>query len=142
VFPVQGWCNYGDTWHAPRHGGRLHVGVDIIARQGNYVYAVADGTITKRFWDYPGSLAGNGLRLTRADGTYFVYLHLLDAAPGIGPGTKVRAGQIIGVIGSTGSSATPHLHFEIHPGGGAAVNPYPIVKAIDACKVTKPLPQP
>ena len=84
----------------------------------------------------PGALSGNGLRLTVADGTYFTYLHMLDVAPGIKVGTKVKAGDIIGFVGNTGSSATAHLHFEIHPGGGGAVNPYPYVRAIDACKDT------
>lgn len=135
-FPMQGRCWYGDTWHAPRGGGRLHVGVDLIGAEGLYLYAVVDGTITKRFHDVPGGLSGNGLRLTAPDGTYFTYLHLLDVAPGIKIGTKVKAGDIIGFNGNTGNSATAHLHFEIHPGGGAAVNPYPYVRAIDACKDT------
>lgn len=135
-FPVQGRCYYGDTYGATRGGGRSHVGVDIIASEGQYLYAVADGKIAKRFYDLPGALSGNGLRLTVADGTYFTYLHMLDVAPGIEVGTKVKAGDIIGFVGNTGSSATAHLHFEIHPGGGGAVNPYPYVRAIDACKDT------
>lgn len=137
-FPVQGLCFFGDTWHAPRSNGRLHVGVDIIAKEGQLLYAVVDGTISKQYWDYPGALAGNGLRLQHADGTYFTYLHMLDFAPGIEVGTKVEAGDVIGFIGNTGSSATAHLHFEIHPKGGEAINPYPYVKAIDDCKNTTP----
>ena len=117
-FPVQGHCAYGDTWHAPRGGGRRHEGVDVIAATGNLLYAVADGTITHRFWDQPGRKAGNGLKLTAADGTYFVYLHMSAFAPGIAKGTRVKAGDVIGFVGNTGSSATPHLHFEIHPWGG------------------------
>ncbi|MEP1122351.1 MAG: peptidoglycan DD-metalloendopeptidase family protein [Ilumatobacter sp.] len=132
-FPVQGNCAYGDTWHASRGGGRVHEGVDVIAATGNLLYAVADGTITTRYWDQPGRISGNGLKLTAADGTYFVYLHLSGFAPGIEVGTRVEAGDVIGFVGSTGSSATPHLHFEIHPGGGGAINPYPYVRAIDDC---------
>ncbi len=136
-FPVQGNCAYGDTWHAGRGGGRVHEGVDIIAGTGNLLYAVADGTITTRYWDQPGRISGNGLKLTAADGTYFVYLHLSGFAPGIELGTRVQAGDVIGFVGSTGSSATPHLHFEIHPGGGGAINPYPYVRAIDDCSDTR-----
>ncbi len=137
-FPIQGQCYYGNTWHAARGSGRLHEGVDIIAAEGKLLYAVVDGTITKQYWDAPGALAGNGLRVAQDDGTYFTYLHMSGFAPGIKVGTKVTAGDVIGFVGNTGSSATAHLHFEIHPGGGAAVNPYPYVKAIDDCGNTTP----
>jgi len=139
VFPVQGRCGYSDTWHAARSGGRLHLGVDIIAAEGNLVYAVTDGVITKVYEDRPGSLSGNGIRLTTEDGTYFFYAHFTHVADGIVEGAQVTAGQVVGYIGSTGNSGTPHLHLEIHPQGGAAVNPYPIVKAVDACHITEPL---
>ena len=139
AFPVQGMCGFSDTWHAARSGGRLHLGVDIIAAEGKLLYAVADGTITKIYTDSPGSLAGNGIRLTMDDGTYFFYAHLSAFADGIEVGTQVVAGQVVGYVGNTGNSGTPHLHFEIHPGGGAAINPYPIVKAIDGCAVTDPV---
>jgi peptidoglycan hydrolase-like protein with peptidoglycan-binding domain len=142
VFPVQGSCYYGDSFGYPRGGGRVHLGVDIIAPAGKLIYAVADGRVTKVYRDYPGSLAGNALRLTAADGTYFFYAHMSEIADGIDQGVPVKAGQILGHVGSTGSSGTNHLHFEVHPQGGAAVNPYPLVKAIDACGVTAPLPQP
>lgn len=137
-FPVQGACFFGDTWHAPRGGDRLHEGVDIIASEGKLLYAVVDGEISKLYWDSPGALAGNGLRIAQPDGTYFTYLHLQAFAPGIRLGTEVKAGDVIGFVGNTGSSATPHLHFEIHPDGGAPINPYPYVKAIDDCSNTAP----
>ena len=124
VFPAQGLCNYVDTWHAPRGGGRLHLGVDIIAAEGNLVYAAVDGTITKLYTEGNDKLAGNGFRLTTADGTYFFYGHLRNLADGITVGTKVKAGQVIGFVGHTGDTNTPHLHFEVHPRGGDAVNPY------------------
>ncbi len=136
-FPVQGNCAFADTWHAPRGGGRVHEGVDIIAATGNLLYAVADGTITTQWWDSPDLRAGNGLKLTAPDGTYYVYLHMSGFAPGITRGTEVQTGDVIGFVGNTGSSATPHLHFEIHPGGGGPVNPYPYVRAIDGCSDTR-----
>ncbi len=138
VFPVQGRCGYADTWHAPRSGGRVHLGVDIIAARGNLVYAAVEGTITKVYYDRPGSLSGNGIRLTADDGTYFFYAHFDTIAEGISEGARVKAGQVVGTIGATGNTSTPHLHFEIHPNGGTAVNPYPVVKAVDACEITEP----
>lgn len=141
VFPSQGRCSFSDSWHAPRPGNRLHIGVDIIGPKGLALYAVVDGTITKMY-GADSSLSGNALRLTGADKTYFFYAHLDSFAPGITVGSTVRAGQIIGYMGSTGNSGVSHLHFEVHPGGGDAINPYPVVKAVDACHVTEVLPQP
>lgn len=139
VFPMQGRCWFGDTWNDPRSGGRRHEGTDLIGAAGLAIYAVANGTITRT---YEGlALGGKSLRLTAADGTYYFYAHLDSFAPGIGAGVAVRAGQVIGYNGATGNAHEPHLHFEIHPGGGAAVNPYPFLKAIDGCRNTALLPQ-
>ena len=137
VFPVQGLCAFVDTWHAPRGSNRQHLGVDIIAAQGQLLYAVSDGVIGKVTQDGPGKISGNALRLVKADGTYFFYAHMKSFAAGIVEGSVVKAGQVIGSLGMTGTG-TPHLHFEVHPGGGEAVNPYPVVKAVDACSVTAP----
>jgi len=142
VFPVQGVCSYENTWHAPRGTNRLHLGVDIIAKEGNLLYAVADGTITKMYSTVTDKLAGNGVRLTRADGTYFFYGHMQRVADGIGIGVKVKAGQVLGYLGKTGGTTTPHLHLEVHPFGGEAIDPTPVVAAVDACSVTTPLPVP
>ena len=142
VFPVQGLCSYENTWHAPRGNSRLHLGVDIIAKEGNLLYAVADGTITKLYTVGTDKLAGNGVRLTTADGTYFFYGHMQKLADGITIGTKVKAGQVIGYLGKTGDTNTPHLHIEVHPLGGEAIDPTPVVAAVDACSVTAPLALP
>ncbi len=142
VFPAQGPCSYGDTYGAPRGGGRSHEGVDIIAKAGQWIYAVKDGTLSKRYLDAPGSLSGNGWRLTSGDGTYFFYAHLSTFAPGLAVGSAVKAGQIIGQVGMTGDAPIPHLHFEVHPGGGVSVNPTPVVKAVDGCKNSTVPPQP
>ncbi len=142
VFPVQGVCSYENTWHAPRGTNRIHLGVDIIAKEGNLLYAVADGTITKMYSTATDKLAGNGVRLTRADGTYFFYGHMQRVADGIGIGVKVKAGQVLGYLGKTGGTTTPHLHLEVHPFGGEAIDPTPVVAAVDACSVTTPLPVP
>lgn len=139
AFPMQGRCSFVDSWHEPRSGGRLHEGTDVIGARGLAVYAVMDGVITRT---YSGmALGGNAIRLTIADGTYFYYSHLDGFAPGIASGVSVRAGQVIGYNGSTGNAGSPHLHFEIHPQGGAAINPFPLLKAIDGCSNTAVLPQ-
>ena len=142
VFPVQGLCSYENTWHAPRGNGRKHLGVDIIAKEGKLLYAVADGTITKLYTEASDKLAGNGVRLTMADGTYFFYGHMQKIADGMTIGTKVKAGQVVGYLGKTGGTTTPHLHLEVHPLGGAAIDPTPVVAAVDACSVTTPLAVP
>lgn len=142
VFPVQGLCSYENTWHAPRGTDRQHLGVDILAKEGNLLYAVADGTITKLYTVGTDKLAGNGVRLTTADDTYFFYGHMQKVADGVTIGTKVKAGQVLGYVGKTGATNTPHLHIEVHPLGGAAIDPTPVMAAVDACSVTAPLATP
>ena len=136
ALPAHGPCWYSDTWAAPRGNGRRHEGVDIIAGQGHYVYAVVDGTLTRRAWANPGRISGNAWWLTADDGsgTYYFYAHLADFVPGLKVGSRVQAGEIIGFVGATGNAAGPHLHFEIHPNGGGAINPYQTVKAMGGCK--------
>ncbi len=134
VAPVAGQCWYGDTWQQARSRGRVHLGTDIGAAEGTPVRAVVTGRISRVYHDRTGSLSGNGLKLRTPDGTYFFYAHLSAFATGIDLGVPVTAGQIIGYVGHTGNALGPHLHLEIHPGGGAAVNPYPILKAgVGAC---------
>ena len=84
---------------------------------------MVDGKIGKQYVDFPGSLSGNGLRVSLPNGTYFTYLHMSAFAEGMGVGVPVKAGQLIGYVGMTGNAATPHLHFEVHPSGGRRSEP-------------------
>jgi murein DD-endopeptidase MepM/ murein hydrolase activator NlpD len=111
----------------------VHQGVDLFASVGTPVFAVGDGRITHQRADFPGSLGGNQLWLTTTDGSRYFYGHLSGFAKGVGAGSPVHAGNVIGYVGATGLTTVPHLHFEIHPGGGAPVNPYPVLKAMVNC---------
>jgi murein DD-endopeptidase MepM/ murein hydrolase activator NlpD len=115
---------FSDTWGAPRSGGRSHQGVDMMASHGTPVYAITSGRITRMS---TSGLGGISLYMYGDDGNEYFYTHLQGYASGIGTGTTVGAGTHIAYVGSTGnaSSSAPHLHFEVHPGGGGAVNPYP-----------------
>lgn len=142
ALPAQGPCGYADTWRAARGGGRRHAGVDIFSKAGDYVYAVVDGRLTGRNWDQRDQISGNTWTLTAADGTFYFYAHLSDFNPALSVGSRVKAGEIIGWVGATGNASAPHLHFEIHPGGGAAINPYPILRAEGGCNNGTPYTQP
>ena len=137
-FPTAQPCGYEDSWHAPRgtdaNGKPLyHEGVDVIAPMGTPILAVVDGTVTRMNNSTRG---GNQLRIGLPDGTYFFHAHIRDYAAGLKVGDQVHAGQVVAYVGQTGDAmySVPHLHFEVHPQGGAAVNPYPIVKEVDGCK--------
>ena len=129
--------NFGD----PRGGGRSHEGVDILATLGQEVYAMADGTLTTQtIAGAPNAtLSGNLWRLTAAsDGTIYLYGHLAGFAPSLTKGSVVYKGQVLGYVGDTGNPGPGnyHLHFEIHPGGGNAVDPLPLLLPVPAaCKV-------
>ena len=123
VCPVQRAVAYADTWGAARSGGRSHQGVDMMAASGTPLVAVVSGSVN--FKQTP--LGGNSIWLSGDDGNRYFYAHLSAFE---GSSRSVSQGAVIGYVGSTGNAYTPHLHFEVHPGGGVAVNPYPYVRAV------------
>jgi hypothetical protein len=141
IFPVLGQATFTDDYGDARGNG-AHEGNDIMAPKRSLAVAAEAGTV--RFAGRGGT-AGCYLYLekTKSKRTY-MYVHLnndlttgndnrgrcvpgVAYARGLRSGAKVNAGEPVGFVGDSGDAngVAPHLHFEVHPGGGAAVNPYP-----------------
>jgi hypothetical protein len=122
-FPVGGLATYTHDWWFPRSGPgwRLHQGTDIFAERGTPVRAPAAGVVSIG----NGGLGGLSVRVTEPDGTYWYMAHLHSVAPGLTVGDDVAVGQVVGTVGDSGNArgGLPHLHIELHPDGGAAVDP-------------------
>jgi hypothetical protein len=139
LFPVAGAATYQDDFGQPRAGG-THQGNDLLAVKKTPVIAVESGSV--KFWTTSAS-AGCMLYLYGDSGTMYEYIHLnndvtmkndnrgkcvagMSYAKGLKDGQKVTAGQQIGYVGDSGDAngIASHLHFEVHPKGGAAVDPF------------------
>jgi len=121
ICPMPGSA-YGDSWGAPRSGGRRHEGVDMLAPMGTPIYAVVSGMVNFK----QNRLGGNAVSLAGDNGNRYYYAHLSRYE---GTNRRVNQGDVIGYNGDTGNATgIPHLHFEVHPGGGLAVNPTPSVR--------------
>ena len=128
AFPVRGHHSYGDGLGA----GRGHQGQDLLAKCGKPVVASQPGKVHVK--DYQGSGAGNYVVISGRSYDY-VYMHLLRPSK-LDRGDRVRTGQLLGRVGSTGRSSACHLHFEMwsKPGwyrGGGVVDPTPSLKKWD-----------
>lgn len=137
LVPVAGVTrpNLDDSFKDARGGGRSHEAIDILAPRNTPVLAVEDGTIAKLFTSVPG-----GLTIYQFDsaGRYcYYYAHLESYARGLRQGNRVRRGEVIGFVGTSGNAPrdTPHLHFAIYRLGpdqrwweGDAINPFPVLR--------------
>lgn len=119
IMPVVGriTSGFGARRHPILGYTRMHGGIDFGAAYGSPIYAVGDGTVSFAGW-HGGH--GNFVKLEHGGGFGTGYGHMSRIA--VSPGSHVRAGQIIGYVGSTGLSTGPHLHYELYK-GGARVNP-------------------
>ncbi len=123
-FPVAGPHSFSNDWGAPRSVGRTHKGCDIMANYGVPCVAVTGGYVSQ----YSQGNAGNYVGLSGDDGTLYYYMHLQS----YGRSGRVEAGDVVGYVGDTGNArGCPHCHFEVHPGHGGPVNPYPLLLALD-----------
>jgi hypothetical protein len=139
IFPVVGPVKYIDDFGAPRARNR-HEGNDLVAPRKALVVAAEAGTVKFHTTSWA---AGCMLYLNGVSGTQYLYIHLnndlgntndnkgacrpgIAFAPGLKSGQRVEAGEHIAYVGDSGDAdgISPHLHFEVHPGGGAAVSPY------------------
>lgn len=123
VCPIAGPRAFADTWGAARSGGRSHEGVDMMSPGGTPLVAVESGSVQFK----TTRLGGNSVWLSGSSGTRYFYAHL---SAWEGSSRSVSRGEVIGYVGATGNTTANHLHFEVHPGGGRAVNPYPYVRAV------------
>ena len=138
LIPVQGVRpdQLVDTYTQSRSGGaRVHNAIDIMAPRGTPVLAATGGTVEKLFLS---NLGGITIYVRSPDRrTIYYYAHLDRYAPGLAEKQAVRAGQVIGFVGSTGDASpdAPHLHFAVSVADpqegwwqGEPVNPYPLLK--------------
>lgn len=124
VCPVAG-AAFANDWRFPRPGGRAHAGNDLLAPTGTPVLAPVDGEVTY----LTGPVGGRQFELWGDDDILYIGAHLDD----FGATGRVEAGDTIGYVGTTGNAVNrPHLHFEVHPDDGPAMNPYPLLRA--ACR--------
>ena len=115
IWPTDGVFTSGYGWR----WGRMHKGIDVANNVGTPVRAVQDGVVAFSGWDDGGY--GYLVKITHQDGTMTVYAH--NSSLLVREGQFVQQGQTISLMGSTGRSTGPHLHFEVRPAGRAAVNP-------------------
>lgn len=119
-------ATFMNDWGFPRSDTGFHQGTDMLAPRGTPIVAPASGTVTQG----TGSIGGRYFRLIARDGTMYYGAHMSK----FGKSGRVKAGDILGYVGNTGDAAggATHLHFEIHPAGGPAVNPYSYL--VQACR--------
>ncbi|WP_095080746.1 M23 family metallopeptidase [Mesorhizobium sophorae] len=128
VTPVNGvmTSTFGPRKHPILGTVRIHKGVDWAAPVGTPIEAAFDGEIT---FQGDGGSYGNLVKISHGNGRETRYAHMQKFAVAAGVGTKVKAGDIIGYIGTTGLSTGPHLHFELYQ-NGEAIDPLGTVTAI------------
>ncbi len=122
VCPVAGPNSFVDSFGWPRPGGRVHEGIDLISPYGTPIVAVQPGSAVRT----PNPLGGNAVIVYGPGSDFTYYAHMSS----YGAEGQVSVNTVIGYVGSTGDTNVNHLHFEYHPGGGAAIDPYQALLAV------------
>jgi hypothetical protein len=152
LFPVVGSVTYHDDFGDARSDGPPHPGNDLLAAKRAPAVAVEPGTVS--YWTTSAN-AGCMLYLHGASGTMYEYIHLNNdlttrndnngkcvqgVSYAVPDGASVEAGETIGYVGDSGDAngIHPHLHFEVHPHGGKATDPFPFLKKATHLLVASP----
>jgi len=119
--PVPG-ASLGNSFGAPRSGGRTHEGIDIFGERGSPVIAPVGGVVRK-IGD--GGLGGHSVSITDDQGNNLYFAHL-DRPTHLQPGQRVNPGDLVGVVGDSGNAkgTPPHLHFSVNEGRSTVINAY------------------
>ncbi|UOP04926.2 peptidoglycan DD-metalloendopeptidase family protein [Conchiformibius kuhniae] len=130
---------YGIRLHPVLKTIKMHTGIDYAAPTGTKILAPSDGVVTFRGWK--GGY-GNTVMVSHGNGMETLYAHMSAFVSGVDEGTRVRAGDVIGLVGSTGRSTGPHLHYEVRIGGqhvnpATAALPTPKLNAPDLAALKK-----
>jgi murein DD-endopeptidase MepM/ murein hydrolase activator NlpD len=119
-WPAQGVFSSGYGWR----WGRMHKGIDVANAEGTPIMAARNGKVTFADWHDGGY--GYLVEITHPDGTITRYAH--NSRLMVREGQYVQQGEVVSLMGSTGRSTGPHLHFELRPPGQGAVNPLDYVR--------------
>jgi len=134
-FKARRTSKFGVRIHPIHHNRRMHNGVDYAAPIGTRVLSIADGRVTRAYWDTKGG--GRTVWIKHSNGLESAYLHLSRFA--VQTGSRVSRGQVIGYVGSSGASTGPHLDFRVKQ-NGKYINPekLPMIPTTPILKANMP----
>ena len=118
-LPVSGYHITGTFGSVSSLWSTVHTGLDFATAYGTPIHAIESGVVIEASYD---GAYGNKTVVRLADGTELWFCH--QSAQVVQVGDRLRVGDLIGYVGTTGNTTGPHLHLEVHPRGGNAVDPY------------------
>jgi murein DD-endopeptidase MepM/ murein hydrolase activator NlpD len=118
VLPVAGYHLTGRFGASSGLWASTHTGLDFAADEGTEIRSIGPGVVVSAGYD---GAYGNKTVVRLDDGTVLWYCHQSEFA--VDPGQRLAPGDLVGYVGSTGNTTGPHLHLEVHPGGGAPIDP-------------------
>lgn len=134
-FPIAGQASWTDDWleYRPTPSPHNHEGIDLVAAMGTPIRSPIAGTLAYNDTDPDGY--GMTAIVTGPDKTYYLLAHMSATVKTLSTGSAVTQGEVVGFIGASGDATGPHLHFEIHPKGGAGIDGKPMLDGYVAAAI-------